>query len=325
MKPFAYARASSVAEAIEVLDDRCRPLAGGTDLVALMKAGLAAPERLVSIKWIPGLREIKVRAEGLHIGAMATLSSLAAHPSVKEPRERAVLYESLVQTASPQLRHMATVAGNLLQQPRCWYYRNPLTPCWRKSGRMCFAYRGENKRHVLFGGGPCYAVHPSDPAVALLALGARVMLIGRQGERTLPLEEFYRRPDKESRQAVAIAPDELITEIFVPTPAEGSAGTYVKVANRAAWDFAQVSVAAQLVIEEGLVRQARVALGGVATLPWRATEVEGTLEGCPLRAETIEKAARAAIAGARPLAQNAYKVELLQGALREALNKLCSL
>ncbi len=321
MQPFAHADASTVQEAVEVLDETCRPLAGGTDLVAMMKEGLSSPEKLVNLKTIPGLAQMMTGRNGLRIGATVTLGHIAAHLSMTG---LPVLQQAIVQSASPQLRHMATLGGNLAQRPRCWYYRNPLTECWRKGGPMCYAFRGENREHVILGGGPCYAVHPSDPAVALLALDAVVTVVGPGTTRSVPLGEFYRAPSRQDRLGIALAPNELITEITIPSPAPGSRGAYVKVARRAAWDFALASAAVQVVLTDGVVQQARVALGGVATIPWRALEAEQALVGQQLTAEVIDSAARAATAGAKPLAQNGYKVDLVQGVVRQALQAVAA-
>ena len=321
MKPFAHANASTVQEAVEVLDETCRPFAGGTDLLAMMKEGLSAPGRLVNLKTIPSLGQVMTGRNGWRIGATVKLAHIAAHLSMTG---LPVLQQAIVQSASPQLRHMATLGGNLAQRPRCWYYRNPLTECWRKGGPMCYAFRGENREHVILGGGPCYAVHPSDPAVALLALDAVVTVVGPGTTRSVPLGEFYQVPSRQDRLGMALAPNELITEITIPSPAPGSRGTYVKVARRAAWDFALASAAVQVVLIDGMVQQARVALGGVATIPWRALEAEQALVGQQLTAEVIDSAARAATAGAKPLAQNGYKVDLVQGVVRQALQAVAA-
>ena len=319
MYPFGHANATTVEETVEALSASCRPLAGGTDLLSLMKHGIAAPRQLVNLKPIEGLRGVRVEADGWHIGALTTLSSLAAEPTLAERTDVACLVESVVESASPQLRHMATLGGNLLQKPRCWYYRNPLTHCWRKGGQACYAFRGRNRYHVILAGGPCYAVHPSDPAVALLALDAAVTLAGRGGTRVAPLDEMYRLPNRHNRENHDLAEDELITEVLVPTPPEGVRSAYVKVAERATWDFALVSAAVQIGVREGVVERARVALGGVANVPWRAEASEDALVGRPLTAETMAEAADAAIAGAKPLADNAYKLDLTRAVIRQSL------
>lgn len=319
MHSFAYATAHSVQEALEVLSAECRPLAGGTDLVGMMKEELIAPPKLVNLKRIPGLDQVEEREDGLHIGALTVLSQLMTTPSVSRRKELACLYQALLRTASPQLRHMATLGGNLLQRPRCWYFRNKLTHCLRKGGERCFAFRGENKYHAILGGGPCYIVHPSDPAVALLALDAAVTVEGAGSTRRVPLTDFYLLPGVDPHNEVALAADELVTEVFIPAPKAGSRGTYLKAAERGSWDLALVSLAVQLHFSGQVVEKARVALGGVAPVPWRAREAENVLLGNRLTDHVIEQAARAATAGARPLAQNGYKIDLAQGLVRQAL------
>jgi xanthine dehydrogenase YagS FAD-binding subunit len=340
MNRFAYASASTVDEALEVLADTehpddCRPLAGGVDLLDRMKEGLISPARLVDLKRIPGLDQVRAAiaedANGVHaaiaVGALTPLYRLLADPAIAERAEMACLRQALIETASPQIRHMATIGGNLLQRPRCWYLRNKLTHCLRKGGERCFAFRGENERHAILGGGPCYIVHPSDPAVALLALGASVVVVGAGsgasgGARTVPLADFYLLPRQDAQREADLASNEILTEILIPTPAAGSRGIYLKVPERGARDFALSSVAVQLVLAGEGVRDARVALGGVAPVPWRALEAEQALVGQALSDAAIEQASLAATAGARPLAQNAFKIELVQGIVRQALRAL---
>jgi len=322
MNRFAHANASSLEEAVEVLDKDCRPLAGGTDLLGLMKQGLTAPKRLVNLKTIPELDQVREGEDGWHVGATVSLSRLAAHPAIGQRPEVTCLYEALLQSASPQLRHMATIGGNLVQQPRCWYYRNPLIPCWRKGGQRCFALHGENKYHTILGESPCHAVHPSDPAVALLALGACAVVMGPVGQRTIPLTEFYRLPTRENRTDTALVHEELIPEVIIPLPPVGSRSTYVKIAERGSWDFALTSVAVQLVFSGEMVEKARVVLGGVASMPWQAPGAEEALEGKVLSLAVIEQAAEAATVGVRPLEHNAYKIDLVRGTVSRALQSL---
>ncbi|MBN1581137.1 MAG: FAD binding domain-containing protein [Anaerolineae bacterium] len=317
MNRFAYATASSLAEVLDALDASCRPLAGGTDLIGLMKEGLIEPESLINLKTIPGLDGIEHKQDGLHVGALALQFKVIA--ALEGKTGYACLYQALVRTATPQLRHMATVGGNLLQRPRCWYFRNKLTHCLRKGGQSCFAFRGENKYHAILGGGPCYIVHPSDMAVALLALDAAVVIAGADGARTVSLGDFFLLPKADAHREVALADNELLVEIVVPAPAKGARGAYLKVSERQSWDFSLVSAAVQVDVADGIVKQARVALGGVAPIPWRAGEAEAILAGKPLSDETIDLAARAATSGARPLAQNEYKIDLARGAVKQAL------
>jgi xanthine dehydrogenase YagS FAD-binding subunit len=223
---------------------------------------------------------------------------------------------------------MGTLGGNLVQRPRCWYFRNRHVPCWRKGGRKCFAFRGENKYHTIMGKGPCYAVHPSDPAVALLALDASVVLTGPEGERTLPLAAFYRPPAPDVQRAngyhpvTVLAPDELITDVVIPRPEEGTRSTYVKMMERGDWDFALVSVAVRLRMSGETVAGAKIALGGVATIPWLRDGAAEALVGEPLTEDAFDAAADAAVADARPLEHNGYKVDLLKGAIKQALRAL---
>ena len=319
MTPFSYASAASIEDVLRVLDQDCRPLAGGVDLLGLFKEDLIAPSRLVDIKRIPGLDGIEEREDGWHIGALTPLYRVAAHRAISRLPELAVLHQALRETASPQIRHMATLGGNLLQRPRCWYFRNQLTHCLRKGGELCLAFRGENRYHAILGGGPCYIVHPSDPAVALLALDAAVVIHGLEGARTVPLSSFYLLPKQNAHQEVALAPDELLTEVVVPRPAQGTRGTYVKVAEHGARDFCLVSAAVQIATADDIVIGARVTLGGVAPVPWRAQEAEQSLLGSALSDETIDQATLSSTAGARPLTQNGYKVDLAHGVVRQAL------
>ena len=320
MKPFAYASAQAVEDVLEVLSETCRPLAGGTDLLSLMKSDLAAPERLVNLKTVEGLEGVRRDDDGWHVGATARLSQVAE--VVAEDPALTCLREALVSAASPQLRHMATLAGNLVQEPRCWYYRNPEVPCWRKGGQRCFAVQGDNTFHTILGRSPCNAVHPSDPAVALLALDASVTVVSGEGTRGIPLSEFYRLPTRENRNDHILRQDELITEVIIPEAAEGTRSVYVKIAERSSWDFALVSVAACLTVVDGIVERARIALGGVAPMPWRATEAEQALTGGALSDDVIAAAADAAVTDARPMTHNGYKVDLVKGAVRQALARL---
>lgn len=322
MKRFAYARASTVEGAVQALGDSCRPLAGGTDLIGLMKKGLLAPERVVSLKGIPALRGIERDEDGWRMGALTTLSDLTERYDGVMDRELGVLSQAALESASPQLRHAATLGGNLMQRPRCWYFRNPLTHCWLKGGDHCFAAVGKNAHHAILGADTCHIVHPSDPAVALLALDAEVEVVGPEGSRRIGLGEFFAEPQRGARSETVLGADELITEVFVPGPPAGAQGVYVKVTERASWDFALVSAAVQIEISDDEVEAVRVVLGGVASMPWRAREAEGLLRGKALTAERIEEAATASSAGAAPLSDNGYKVRLVEGAVGEALRRL---
>jgi xanthine dehydrogenase YagS FAD-binding subunit len=322
MNLFAHGNAASLDEALGVLSATCRPLAGGTDLLGLVKEELAAPERLVNLKTIDGLDRIEPQGDGWDVGATVRLAELAAFSAVVERDDLACLREAIGQTASPQLRHMATIGGNLLQKPRCWYFRNKLTHCWLKGGPRCFAVRGENKYHAILGRGGCQAVHASDPAVALVALDATLTVAGPDATRMLSLADLFQQPQKDARSQTTLRPFELITHVLIPRPLPGTRSTYVKIAERTTWDFALVAAAVRLTLAGGVVQDARVVLGGVGPMPWRAPEAEQALLGDRLDPSVVERAAQTATAGARPLAQNEYKVTLAQGAVRQALRNL---
>jgi xanthine dehydrogenase YagS FAD-binding subunit len=220
--------------------------------------------------------------------------------------------------ATPQLRNMATIGGNLVQRPRCWYFRSPLFMCWLKGGSECQAREGENALHAIFDESPCVAVHPSDPAVALVALDASVQTTSR----ALPISEFLTLPRDDHRQESVLRSDELIVSLTLPSLSDGWRSTYCKAMNRQVWAFALVSVAAALRVEAGKIADARLVLGGVAPIPWRAHEAERLLVGNAASEDVFSAAAAAAVADARPLSHNAYKTTLAQGMIRQALAAL---
>ena len=298
-----------------------RALAGGTDLLGLMKRGLAAPERLVSLREVEGLGGIERRKDGWFIGAMTPLSELSEGCPDASEGHLAALSEAAGGSASPQLRNAATLGGNLLQRPRCWYYRNPEIRCWLKGGERCYASSGRNAYHAIMEGGPCHAVHPSDPAVALLGLDAEVEITGRGGANRMAIEAFFSGPRRTARSETALREDELVTGVFVPETGRPLRAAYVKVSERAAWDFALVSAAASFLLEGGAVSRARIALGGVAPVPLRARRAEELLEGGRLSTEAVEAAAEAATAAAKPLADNGYKVQLTKAVVRKVLSR----
>lgn len=321
MRPFAYARPDTVDEAIQALDEGCRPLAGGTDLLSLMKRRLVVPDRLVSLKRIPDLRGVVRLDGGWRIGARTSLAELADRCPAALRRELGPLFSAASQSASPQLRSAATIGGNLLQRPRCWYFRNPLIRCWRKGGDRCFAASGRNAYHAILGRGPCYAVHPSDPAVALMALDAVVQIAGPDGRRRAPIEDVFTRPQHDHRTETTLGLRELITGLYVPTPARDAVSSYVKVAERAAWDFALASAAVHIAFEGETVSEASIVLGGVASVPWRAKQAEMALVGEALDDRQIDVATAVCTADAAPLSDNAYKIDLVSGVVREALRR----
>ncbi|MEO7001063.1 MAG: FAD binding domain-containing protein, partial [Ktedonobacterales bacterium] len=252
----------------------------------------------------------------LRIGALTTLSEIERHPEIA--RRLPILPQAVRDAATPQLRAMATVGGNLLQRNRCWYFRGPYD-CWLKGGSECFARDGENKYSAIFDESPCVAVHPSDLAPALIALDAAVVIEGPQGARTLPVAELLRPPSEDGRIEHRLHPDELIVAIHIPAQPEGANGAYLKMMDRAAWAFALVSAAAQVAMREGKVEHVRLVLGGVANLPRRIHTAEDLLLGQPLTPDLAAQAGKLAVEGATPLAHNRYKVQLARELARRAL------
>ncbi len=322
MRNFAYSKVSSANEALTALDGHGQRqlIAGGTDLLSLMKSEIVSPDALVDISaWQEGVG-IEARDDGLHIGALTPLSHLAAHDTIQASYK--VLSDACGLAASPQLRNMGTLGGNMLQQTRCWYYRGP-HDCWLKGGDTCFARDGENQHHAIFLNqpqiSPCVSAHPSDPAVALLALGARVKLISPEGAREIAIEEWFALPEENRRNFVALPPNSVITEFVLPLPPHSTRSIYLKAMERAAWGFALAGVAIYVESEGGIIRTARVALSGVAPIPMRAKEVEARLMGASTRNIDGEQLAEALVEGANPLSQNRYKIALLRGLFSEAL------
>ena len=319
MENFGYVRPTNLKEAISLLGaqhGKVSPLAGGTDLLGEMKDDLLAPERLVSIKHLKELRGIRETAMGLRVGASTLLAEIVESPAVQ--KKAPLLAMSAAKVGTPQLQNMATLGGNLCQRPRCWYFRNNF-PCLKRGGDRCYAITGQNQYHSILGGGPSYIVHPSDTAPALVALGARVRIAGPNGERTVPLDKFFVTPRQNVRRENILEPNEILTEVQVPTAPAGSRAIYVKEMVREVWDFALCSVAALVTLKNGIVQDARDVMGGVAPFPYRAEKAEAALRGRPLDEKTATAAGEAAVDGARPMTKNAYKIPLAQVVVKRAL------
>jgi xanthine dehydrogenase YagS FAD-binding subunit len=319
MQAFRFTQAKTVDEA---LDPGQRFLAGGTTLVDLMKLNVETPHALVDINLLP-LDKVEATPDGgLKIGALVRNSDLANHAEVKA--RYAVLSEALLSGASPQLRNMATTGGNLLQRTRCYYFRDTNYACnKREPGSGCPAQDGYNRIHAVLGGSAqCVATHPSDMAVAMMALEAVVHTKGAKGERQIPLAEFYRVPGTTPHIENALEPDELITYVTLPKLAAGTKSHYLKLRDRAQYEFALASAAVVAHVEGGHMRRVRIALGGVATKPWRSKEAEAALEGKPAQRKHFEAAAEAAMRDAKPLKYNGFKIELAKKALVSALQQV---
>jgi xanthine dehydrogenase YagS FAD-binding subunit len=321
MNDVGYERATSVADAVRLA---ARPgaafIAGGTNLIDLMKGHVATPTLLVDVSRLP-LADVSARPEGgIRIGALVRNSDLANHPLVRE--RYPLLAQALVSGASPQLRNMASVGGNLLQRTRCYYfYDTGFIACNKRApGSGCAAREGYNRIHAVLGASDaCVATNPSDMNVALAALRAEVVLQGANGERRLPFADFHRLPGDTPERDTNLEPGELIVAVDLPASPFAAHSHYLKVRDRASYAFALVSVAAALDLQGGLVRDAALALGGVAPRPWRLALAEAALIGRPLDAAAIAAASERLLAGARPLNDNAFKVELARRSIARAL------
>ncbi|HYR50912.1 MAG TPA: xanthine dehydrogenase family protein subunit M [Candidatus Eisenbacteria bacterium] len=324
MHPFALSRVDDPAAAIaaHVRDPEVAFIAGGTDLIGLMKDRAALPARLLDINGLPGMARIEALANGgLRIGALARMSDVAADTEVR--RRFPVIAEALLFAASGQLRNMASMGGNIMQRTRCAYFRDEDDPPCnkRRPGSGCSALHGFNRNHAIFGwSDACVATNPSDLAVALAALDATVVVRGPAGERTIPFADFHRLPGDTPERDNAVERGDLIIAIEVPARAEGRGSHYLKLRDRQSYEFALVSAAAAVAVDGRRIRTARLALGGVAHKPWRLTAAEAALRGASLDDITALKLAIAtSFTDARPLADNAFKVELAQRIARSAL------
>jgi len=320
VKAFAYVNAANEKEAIAALGTergKILPLAGGMDLLAMMKDYIAQPDRLVNVKNLD--RTIRKTPDGgLRIGAAVTLAELAAHADASK------LYPALVQASAevgtPQIRNAGTIGGNLNQRPRCWYFRNEEFNCLKKGGSRCFAVDGENQYHAIFGNdGPSHIVHPSSLAVPFTAYGATFRVVGPNGERNIPAAEYFTMPNMRNvRKENVLADDEILTHVILPAPGNVKTGHYeVRYKQSHDWPLAFTTVV--LTMNGNTIASARVVLGAVAPVPWRSKPAEAALAGKPLNAETAAVAAEAAVSEAKPMSGNAYKVQIARTAVKRAL------
>jgi len=316
MQVFRFTQAKTVDAALE---PGGRFVAGGTTLIDLMKLDVETPKSVVDINLLP-LDSVETTADGgLKIGALVRNSDLANHADVKA--RYAVLSEALLSGASPQLRNMATTGGNLLQRTRCYYFRDTNYACnKRQPGSGCSAIDGFNRIHAVLGGSAdCVATNPSDMAVAMMALEATVHTQGAKGERAVALDEFYLVPGSTPDKETVLVPGELITYVTLPKPADGTKSYYLKLRDRAQYEFALASAAVVTQVEDRRVRRVRIAMGGVGTKPWRSKEAEAELEGKTADERNFRRAADAAMRDAKPLKYNGFKIELAKKALVRAL------
>jgi xanthine dehydrogenase YagS FAD-binding subunit len=316
--PFLYRQAASNDDAAQQLDDAgAMPLGGGTDLLVAISEEIARPDLLVDLRSIPRSDSIEeVDGGAVRIGASARVADIARHSLIR--REFPALAQASSVVGTPALRHMGTIGGNLCQRPRCWYFRQNI-PCLKNGGSSCPAADGENQYHAIVDGGPCYIVHPSDPAVALTALGASVEIAAVGGTRLVPIEEFYVLPSERIEHETILTTGEFVSAIVLPAEARGGIQHYHKLMQREAWDFALVSVAGCKRTND----EVRIALGGVAPRPWRVnSSIEEDVSSGGLDEDIIQTLAERALYDARPLSKNGYKVDLAASLLRQIIGEL---
>ena len=323
---FRLLQPASLAEACSMLaaaPDDAVPVAGGTDLLSEIRDGTASPSTLVALDSIADASLVGItenRDGGLRIGALTSIADIAAHDGIRG--RYAALAQAAGGLATPQVRNLGTLGGNLNQRPRCWYYRHPLTVCLKRGGDRCYAVPGVGKYLCVTGGDRCFIVHPSDTAVALTALGASVTIASTDGERTISIEDYFVGPDVDLMRENVLRPGELLTAVIVPSPPEGQRSVYLKARERESGDFALVSVAAALTIADGAVAEASIALGGVAPTPYRANDAEEYLRGREVADVVPSDAGAVAIADPRPLPDNAYKVPMAANLTARAVANL---
>lgn len=320
MEKFSYVNATSLEQVTSLLSDsgwgEVMVIAGGTDLLSELKEYVETPKTLVNLKTLPGMDSISADATGLKIGALATVADIAAHPTIQH--HYTVLAQAAASVATPQIRNVGTLGGNLCQRPRCWYYRDETVNCLKKGGELCFAVEGLSKYHAILGGDPVYIVHPSDIAPALIALGATIKIVGPEGEKTMAVEEFFTLPATDPFRENVLQPNEIVVEVQVPQPKPHTKSHYLKAREKGAPDFALASVAGVFEMSGSTCQTASIVLGGVAPAPWRSKEAEAALTGKMLSEPLSKQAGADAVKDAQPLNDNEYKVLLTQNLISRA-------
>ena len=320
MDKFSYINATSLEQVTSLLSESAwgevMLIAGGTDLLGELKEYVETPKTLINLKTLPGMDSITVDASGLKIGALATIDDIARHPTIQH--HYTVLAQAAASVATPQIRNVGTLGGNLCQRPRCWYYRDETINCLKKGGDVCYAVDGLSKYHAILGGDPVYIVHPSDLAPALIALGASLKIVGPEGEKTLSLEEFFTLPATNPFRENVLEPNEIVVEVTVPQAKPNTKSFYLKAREKGAPDFALASVAGVFEMDGKTCKTASIVLGGVAPAPWRSKEAEAALTGMMINESVSQKAGADAVQDAQPLNDNAYKVTLTQNLISRA-------
>jgi xanthine dehydrogenase YagS FAD-binding subunit len=315
MNKFSFVDCMTVDEALGQLGEGAAIKAGGIDLLDLMKDDIVSPSKLVNIRNVAGLRGINAGKDGLRLGPLSTLSEIADHPEIQ--KNYTALADAAGHAATPQVRNMASLGGNIMQRPRCWYFRSSDFDCKKKNGSSddCHAHGGENQYHAIMNNGTCAMVHPSSTAVPLLAMNAQVELTSKRGKRTVAMSDFYVPPEKSLINETVVRPGEIITAVFVPAPEAGTRSAYQKYGEKESFDWPLADAGVVLVMEGNLCRKASIVLGVAAPTPIRSAAAEGILTGKTIDEATARAAASAAMQSATPLSQNGFKTQLFQTAI----------
>jgi len=315
MNRFEWVNATTVDQALAAVIEGAAFKAGGVDLLDLMKDGIASPSRLVNIRQISGLDQIREDEDGLRIGPLVTLTQIEEHAAIQ--KRYPALSEAASRIATPQIRNMATIGGNLVQRPRCWYFRSEDFHCRKKGGTHCFAQDGENDYHAIFDNRVCAIIHPSGMAVPLVALDGRVEIAGKKGKREVALEKFFTSPVENVRRENILEPGELITAIVVP--ATDARNAYYKQGEKESFDWPLADVAVALTMQGSRCSKASIVLGGAAPYPLRAQAAESKLNNAEVNETNARAAAEAAMANAMPLEKNAYKIPIFEAIIRRTI------
>jgi len=323
MNNFEYLQPKSLSEASEFLKKKKNaslPLAGGTDLLGMMKDYLESPEQVINLKSISGLNKIEYKENNfLEIGSLVTLVEMAENKLIKE--KFSILAQAAKEIASPQFRNIATLGGNLCQRPRCFYFRGDFH-CLRKGGDICYAVDGQNKYHCIVGGSPCYIVHPSDTAVALLALNAEVSIFSNGKSRRIPIKDFFVLPDMNHTKENILETGELVEKIIIPDLPKGTTSRYIKIKEREAWDFALVSIGAVITKDGDRISRGKIAFGGVAPVPWEIESLNKKLNGFIPNESNLTNLSKNIFTNAFTLEYNVYKVPLARNLLKKILTEI---
>jgi xanthine dehydrogenase YagS FAD-binding subunit len=316
---FTYLQPESIQQAVQSGKEAVI-YAGGTDLLGLMKDGIEQPQKVINLKNLNGLDTIGYKSgEGLEIGPLVKISDLIESETIQ--KHCPLLIQTAQEIASPQLRNVGTVGGNICQRPRCWYFRGDFH-CIRKGGDTCFAVGGENKYHCIIGGGPCFIVYPSDLAVALLALDAEIEITSKDGQQKVKADDFFILPEVDPTKENILKPGQIVSKILIPEQAKGLKTTYIKFKERAAWDFAIVSVAAILESDGNRIKKGRLAFGGVAPRPWMDIQINNKLSGLKTDDSSVNTFTSSLLTDAEPLEKNEYKVILARNLVKKAITEL---